>query len=256
MRAKVLLRLAAVAALALPLVPLQALALRLNWRLADRLPVFFHRCILRIIGVSVKTLGREDNRRPLLIVANHVSWLDIIVFGAAAPLSFIAKSEVATWPVLGLFARLQRSFFVERQSRHKTGAAASGIGERLKQGDAMLLFAEGTTGDGIHVLPFRSALLGAARTAMGEGEGAVFVQPVAIRYVRRDGLPIGRGAMPAISWAGDLDLVPHLVGILAGGPIDVVVSWGEVTSFARDTDRKALAKALEVQVRTLVATAA
>jgi len=57
-------RLAAVAALALPLVPLQALALRLNWRLAGRLPVFFHRCVLRIIGVSVKTLGREDNRRP------------------------------------------------------------------------------------------------------------------------------------------------------------------------------------------------
>jgi 1-acyl-sn-glycerol-3-phosphate acyltransferase len=256
MRPKALARIAAVAALALPLIPLQALAVRLNWRLARHLPVAFHSCVLGIIGVRVKTRGCEDGHRPLLIVANHVSWLDIIVLGAAAPLSFIAKSEVAGWPVVGLLARLQRTFFIERQSRHKTGAAANGIGERLKQGDAMLLFAEGTTGDGIHVLPFRSALLGAARAAMDETGGAVLVQPVAVRYSRRDGLPIGRGAMPAISWAGDLDLAPHLLGILAGGPIDVVVSWGEPSIFERNTDRKALTKALEAQVRALVAGAA
>ena len=255
MRLKALLRIAAVAALALPLIPLQALAVRLGWRLACTLPVVFHRCVLALVGVSVKKVGQEDRRRPLLIVANHVSWLDIPVLGAAAPMSFIAKSEVAGWPGIGLLARLQRTFFIERQSRHKTGVAASGIGERLRQGDAMLLFAEGTTGDGIHVLPFRSALLGAARAAMNEDDTAVFVQPVAIRYVRRDGLPIGRGAMPAISWAGDLDLVPHLLGILAGGPIDVVISWGEASAFDRDTDRKVLARSMEAQVRALAARA-
>jgi len=255
MRLKAFVRIAAVAGLALALIPLQALAIRRNWRLAGRLPAFFHSCVLAIIGVRVETRGREDGRRPLLIVANHVSWLDIMVLGAAAPLSFIAKSEVAGWPGIGLLARLQRSVFIERQSRHKTGAAASAIGERMRRGDAMLLFAEGTTGDGIHILPFRSALVGAARHALAEGEEAAFVQPAALRYTCRDGLPIGRTGMPAISWAGDLDLMPHLMAILAGGPIDVVLSWGEALPFDAGTDRKALTRELETVVRRLVAEA-
>ena len=73
MRPKAALRIAAAVLLALPLIPLQMLAVRCNWRLAGRLPVLFHRCLLRIIGVSVEIRGREDTRRPLLIVANHVS---------------------------------------------------------------------------------------------------------------------------------------------------------------------------------------
>ena len=255
MRVKALARIAAVAALALPLIPLQWLAVRAGWRLAQALPAFFHRQVLRIIGVSVETRGGEAARRPLLIVANHVSWLDIIVLGAAAPLSFIAKSEVAGWPVIGLLARLQRTFFIERQKRARTGAAASAIAERLQQGDAMVLFGEGTTGDGIHVLPFRSALLGAAREALGDGTAPVYVQPLALRYVRRGGLPIGRGAMPDISWAGDEDLAPHLVGVLSGGPIDVVLSWGEAVPYETGTDRKALARHLEDEVRRMVGAA-
>ncbi|MDQ0395610.1 lysophospholipid acyltransferase family protein [Labrys monachus] len=251
MRLKSICRIAAVAALALPLIPLQWLAVRADWPLARRLPVFFHRCVLAIIGVKLTVRGAEDRRRPLLIVANHVSWLDIVVLGACAPLSFIAKSEVAGWPVIGLFARLQRSIFIERERRHKTGAANAAIGARLRSGDAMVLFGEGTTGDGIHVLPFRSALLGAAREALGGEEAPAFVQPLALRYVRRGGLPIGRSGMSEIAWIGDTDLGPHLLGILAGAPIDVVVQWGEALPYRPGTDRKALARELEATVRRL-----
>jgi lyso-ornithine lipid O-acyltransferase len=260
MRLKAMLRIAAVALLALPLIPLQALAVRCDWRLARILPVTFHRCVLAIIGVRVDIRGAEAGKRPLLIVANHVSWLDIIVLGAVAPLSFIAKSEVNGWPIIGLLARLQRTIFIERERRHKTGAAAQAIGARLKAGDAMLLFGEGTTGDGIHVLPFRSALLGAAREAMGDGAmgteigdaGSAFVQPLSIRYVRRSGLPIGRSGMADISWMGDADLAPHLLAILSGCPIDVVVQWGEALAYGGTTDRKALARHLEAEVRRMV----
>jgi lyso-ornithine lipid O-acyltransferase len=214
--------------------------------------VFFHRCVLTLIGVKVAVNGGEARERPLLIVANHVSWLDIVVLGSLAPLSFIAKSEVAGWPVIGLFARLQRSIFIERERRHKTGEANAAIGARLKAGDAMLLFGEGTTGDGIHILPFRSALLGAAREALGEGAKSAFVQPLALRYTRRGGLPIGRGAMKEVAWIGDMDLAPHLMGVLSGPPIDVVVNWGEPLIYDATTDRKALTRKLEGDVRALV----
>jgi 1-acyl-sn-glycerol-3-phosphate acyltransferase len=251
MRLTSICRIIAVGLLALPLIPVQWLAVRADWPLARRLPVFFHRCVLAIIGVKLTVRGAQDLRRPVLIVANHVSWLDIIVLGACAPLSFVAKSEVAGWPVIGLFARLQRTVFIERERRQKTGAANAAIGARLKAGDAMVLFGEGTTGDGIHVLPFRSALLGAAREAMGNGDAPALVQPLALRYVRRGGLPIGRSGMSEIAWIGDTDLGPHLLGVLAGPPIDVVVQWGEALPYGTDTDRKALAKELETTVRRL-----
>ncbi|GLS23255.1 1-acyl-sn-glycerol-3-phosphate acyltransferase [Labrys miyagiensis] len=251
MRLKALCRIVAVGLLALPLIPLQWLAVRWNWRLARGLPVFFHRCVLAIIGVKVAVTGREARERPLLIVANHVSWLDIVVLGSLAPLSFIAKSEVAGWPVIGLFARLQRSIFIERDRRHKTGEVTAAIAARLRAGDAMLLFGEGTTSDGIHILPFRSALLGAAREAMGGGDTPAFVQPLALRYVRRGGLPIGRGAMKEVAWIGDVDLAPHLIGVLSGPPIDVVVNWGEALAYDTATDRKVLTRKLEGDVRAL-----
>lgn len=252
MPVKAALRILAVALVALPLLPLQIAAVRWGWRLRARLPVLFHRIVLGIIGVKVDTRGAPEPGRPLLIVANHVSWLDIPVIGSLMPLSFVAKSEVAGWPVIGLFARLQRSVFIERERRHKTGAATAAIGERLTAGDAMVLFGEGTTGDGVRVLPFRSALIGAAQTALRAAQAPVLVQPLAIRYARRDGLPISRAHMPALSWIGDMDLAPHLIGVLAGGPVDVVVSWGEAVPYGETTDRKALARRLEGEARRMM----
>ncbi len=252
MRVKAWFRIGAVTLLVLALMPVQVLATRRGWALRRNLPVAFHRIVLRLIGVAVEVRGAPDTRRPLLILANHVSWLDICVFGSLLGLSFVAKSEVAGWPGVGLLARLQRSVFIDRRRRRATSAATAEIGGRLASGDAMLLFAEGTTGDGTRVLPFRSALLGAAREAMGTEAGTVMVQPLAIRYTRRNGLPIGRGAMPEIAWTGDMDLAPHLMAILAGGPIVVVVAWGEPFTFTVETDRKALARALDGRGRRLV----
>jgi 1-acyl-sn-glycerol-3-phosphate acyltransferase len=252
MTPKAAVRLVAAAALALPLIPLQMAALRFGWTLRQRLPMIYHRAILRILDVRVEVRGAVAGERPLLIVSNHISWLDIPVLGAVAQASFVAKSEIRSWPVIGFLATLQRTLFVERERRHRTGKATSEIGARLSGGDAVVLFAEGTTSDGIRVLPFRSALMGAAREASNAEGGPVLVQPLAVRYTRRDGLPIGRAAMQAIAWVGDTDLVPHLAGILSGGPIDAVVSWGEPLAFHPTGDRKALAVALEASVRALM----
>jgi 1-acyl-sn-glycerol-3-phosphate acyltransferase len=249
---KAAVRLVAALALAAALIPFQLAALRLRSKLARRLPVLFHRGLLKILGVRVEVRGGPEGGRPLLVVSNHVSWLDIPVLGAASELCFVAKSEVADWPIIGTFAKLQRTLFIERERRHKTGEAAAKIGARLADGDVVVLFAEGTTSDGVRVLPFRSALVGAAREAACSGHRHVLVQPLAVRYARRDGLPISRAAMQAIAWTGDTDLVPHLLGVLSGGPIDAVVSWGGPLPFNAGTDRKSLSRLLEASVRAMM----
>jgi lyso-ornithine lipid O-acyltransferase len=230
--------------------PLQWLALKAGSSLARVLPVLFHRYLLWVMGVRVARHGRADARRPLLIVSNHISWLDIMVISSLFPVSFIAKSEVGEWPVFGTFARLQRSLFVERAKRGKTGDVTRAIAARLMDGDALVLFAEGTTGDGLRILPFRTALIGAAQASIaGEGETA-FLQPLAISYPRLGGLPIGRASLPHVAWYGEMDLIPHLTDVLAMPGLDVVVHLGQVEEATPASDRKAIARRLEEDIRT------
>jgi 1-acyl-sn-glycerol-3-phosphate acyltransferase len=247
---------AAMAVLTATLGPMQWLAIRLGPRPARWIPVVYHRLALRLVDVRMVTQGKPLSGHPVLIVANHISWLDIVVVGAQMPLSFVAKAEVAGWPLFGTLARLQRTVFVDRTRRHEVGQQASDIGKRLAAGDPMVLFAEGTTSDGNRVLPFRSALIGAAREALTEpAVEAVWVQPLSIAYTHVHGLPMGRSHRPLAAWAGDIDLVPHLKEVLRRGAIDVTVTWGEPMPYRPGTDRKALTRAVEGQVRRLSAAA-
>ncbi|MFC0284523.1 lysophospholipid acyltransferase family protein [Camelimonas abortus] len=220
-------RIAALTAITLAGVPVQWLALRLGLRPVYRaLPVLFHRLVCRIIGVRVQVRGEPPGEGGALLVSNHISWVDITAISSVTPLSFIAKSEVAGWPVFGLFARLQRSIFIDRSRRTATAEVNATIAQRLADGDAMVLFAEGTTGEGLRVLPFRSALVGAV-TALA-GDRPVRLQPMSICYVRRTGLPVGRRLLPLIAWYGDMDLAPHLMELLRSGHVwEAVISFGE-----------------------------
>jgi 1-acyl-sn-glycerol-3-phosphate acyltransferase len=238
------------------LYPIQLIAVRFGWRIAGWVPVAFHRVFLWLFGVRVLVRGRPPHRTPTLVLANHVSWLDIAVFGSLRPLSFIAKSEVAGWPVVGLFSKLQRSVFIERARRTHTAKVNSVIATRLVRGEVMVLFAEGTTGDGNNVLPFRASLVGSARAALTESSlDRIDLQPLAIAYVRRDGLPLTRRELPEIAWYGDMDLAPHLAAWLQRSRVDVVVTWGEPIPFDAAGDRKRATAQAEVAVRTAVAAA-
>jgi lyso-ornithine lipid O-acyltransferase len=233
--------------------PVQWIASRFDWPLAHRLPVHFHRMALRALGVRVLVTGTPEAGRPLLIAANHASWLDIIVLGSLLPVSFIAKAEVAGWPIFGTLARLQRTVFVERERRSRTREQAEEIAGRLADGDAMVLFPEGTTGDGNGVLTFRSSLLGAARAAMDAGGHThVLVQPVAIAYVSLHGLPMGRQWRPLAAWTGGQQLPGHLLAIAREGALDVRVIFGEPIAFDRDGDRKRVTAAAEAAVRHML----
>ncbi|WAP70842.1 lysophospholipid acyltransferase family protein [Jiella pelagia] len=236
--------------------PLQALAMRRGWPLQRKLPHLWHVVACRVAGVKVTVVGEPAIGRPLLLVSNHQSWSDIMVLGRVMPLSFIAKAEVMTWPAFGLLAKLQRTVFVEREARGRTGRHASQIAERLSEGDAMVLFAEGTTSDGNEVLPFRTALFGAAQMALRDStSGSVLVQPVAVAYTHANGLPLGRFFRPVAAWPGDVELAPHLLAFLKEGAIDATVVFGEPLTFTGTSDRKVVARTAEETVRRLLANA-
>lgn len=218
------------------LMPVQAIGLVLRRRWMTELPRFYHRRCCRILGLDVHRIGEPVGARPVLFVANHVSYADITVLGSLIPGSFVAKSEVAGWPFFGWLAKLQRSVFVDRQVR-STAQQRDAIADRLGAGDALILFPEGTSGDGNFVLPFKSALF----SVVFHRDQPIVVQPVSLAYTRLDGLPIGRRLRPFFAWYGDMDLGPHLWRLLGLGRIEAVVEFHPpvmVTDFA---SRKALA---------------
>lgn len=237
------------AAVTLVLMPFQSLAIRRNWPVAARLPWYWQRIACRMAGIRVRVDG-SPAAAPLLVAANHISWLDISVLGSVLPVSFVSKAEVARWPVVGTLARLQRTVFIDRTRRSQTASATEAIAERIARGDVIVLFAEGTTGDGNRILPFRSALLGAARAA--SGSRLITVQPVAITYAAIHGLPVGRDDRPMIAWYGSMRLPKHFLRLVGTGGLDVVVSFGEPIAFGPEDDRKQVADRCFESVRAMV----
>ena len=229
--------------LTLPLMPLQQLFIWFWPRMARTFPMYYHRVVCRILGVRVEVTGEIPQHGPLLLASNHVSWIDIVVLSSMAPVSFVAKSEVAGWPFFGHLARLQRTVFVDRGRRHATGGSRDDMRERLRSGDIMVLFAEGTSGDGRSVLPFKSSLFAAAEFP------GVLVQPVSRAYRGHRNLPMNRRLLPAFAWYGDMDLIPHLLTALRNGPIEVTIVCHPPLSLGGELNRKALARHAEEQVR-------
>ncbi|MDP4025927.1 lysophospholipid acyltransferase family protein [Methylobacterium sp. NEAU 140] len=254
-RAGLALRVGALALAFAVLAPPHWFALRVLGRRSPWPPVLFHRAFLRLFSVRVTQSGTPpEPGEAALVLANHVSWLDIAAIGALRPLSFVAKSEIAGWPVIGGLAGLQRTLYIDRQRRGATAAVSTAMGHRLAEGELIVLFAEGTTGDGTRLLPFRSSLVGAARAALQAeaGRGRVRLQPLAITYPRRNGLPVARSERAEIAWYGDMELAPHLAAFVDGGPIDVHVVWGAPIAFEAGSDRKVAAAAAEAEVRRAI----
>ena len=220
------------------LMPVQAVGLALRRPWTATLPRFYHRWCCRILGLRVRRIGRPTQARPVLFAVNHISYLDITVLGSLLPVSFIAKREVASWPLFGWLARLQRSVFIDRQVR-STREQRDSIAGRLAANDGLILFAEGTSGDGNRILPFKSALFSVADHA---ASGAVTVQPVSIAYTKLDGLPIGRRLRPLFAWYGSMSMAPHLWTMVGLGEVEIVVEFHPPTTLADCGSRKALAR--------------
>jgi 1-acyl-sn-glycerol-3-phosphate acyltransferase len=235
------------------LIPWQAAQLRFKLKSRKTFPSLFNRYLCRLFGIRITVFGKPIQDRGVLMVSNHTSYFDILVLSGLANISFVAKSEVAGWPIFGTLAKLQQAVFVERARRTQTGEANGQIRQRLLDGDALVLFPEGTSNDGNRVLSFKSALMGAVETEIGtDAQGRprhVPVQPVSIAYVGMHGLPMGRENRPLYAWYGDMELVPHLWEALVSGPMEVVVEFHAPVTVDGAGGRKVLAAQVEAIVR-------
>jgi 1-acyl-sn-glycerol-3-phosphate acyltransferase len=237
------------------LAPFQYLAVRTGIFSPTIIPRVWHKSTTWALGFRVTVHGEMTGQRPLLLASNHVSWSDITILSSIASVCFISKSELARWPIFGTLGRLQRTIFVERRRKHTSVEQVSELARRLAAGDAMVLFAEGSTSDGNLIMPFKSTLFGAAETTILSGAAdKVWIQPVAITYVRIHGMAMGRQHRPLATWIGDSDLIPHLVSILREGAIDVEVRFGAPVEFNAQSNRKAVTRQMEDTVRKMVAT--
>jgi 1-acyl-sn-glycerol-3-phosphate acyltransferase len=157
-------------------------------------------------GIGSGSLGR-------LVVANHVSWIDVFAINAVLPCRFVAKAEIGRWPLLGALVTRSGTLYIERGRRHAVAAMNHRVRDHLKAGDSIAVFPEGTTTDGSELLPFHSNLLAPVVDA-----GAP-IWPLAVRYLER-GAP-----STAAAFVGDMDLATSLARILAarGLMIEIVV---------------------------------
>jgi 1-acyl-sn-glycerol-3-phosphate acyltransferase len=173
-----------------------------------------------------------------LLVANHLSYLDIVLLSSLTPCVFVAKNEVKEWPVFGWFARLAGTVFVDRNDRRDAARANELIRSALREGALVVLFPEGTSSNGSTVLPFKSSLL---QAAIGE---RVPITVAALRYELADG-----DAGAEVCYWGEHTLVPHLVKLLSKREVKASVSFAEMTNTWRD--RKKLAAQLHAEVSAL-----
>ena len=232
-------RIFAYLALTVMLLPVQLFALQFNKKLSVQLPVRYHRMCARILGFQIRVHGEMLTEPPVLFASNHMSYSDIAILGSLLPASFVAKAEVARWPLFGSLAKLQRTVFVDRRAIKATKQRDEMIC-RLEAGDNMVLFPEGTSSDGNTVLPFKSALFGVAQ--MEPHGHPLPVQPISIAYTRLDGIPVGRALRPYFAWYGNMTLVSHFWEVAGLGRTTVDVIFHPPITITEYESRKVLSE--------------
>ena len=201
------------------------------------------RQMLAIIGVTLVVRGTPPAHGPLLLVANHISWLDILVMDAAHPARFVSKADVKHWPVLGALITGAGTLYIERASRRDAMRVVHQMAAALTAGDTLAVFPEGTTGDGRALLPFHANLIQAAISAQAP------VLPVALQYLD--------GASGAVSDAplflGETTLLQSVWRSLRADGVQACVHFGE-PQLAAGRDRRTWAADLQQAVGALLGT--
>ena len=233
------LRLAVYMILTIVLLPIQILAVLSCTRLTKHTPIIYHRICARIFGFQIRTHGRLSQTHPTLFVSNHVSYMDITVLGSLLNASFIAKAEILKWPLLGQLARLNRTVFVQGRSS-LAAEQRNEISRRLSCGNSLILFPEGTSSDGLHVLPFKSSLFSVAEQR--EQSDLLVIQPVSILYSHLDGIPLNRFLLPHFAWYGSMTMVSHLFRFVGLGWVTINVTFHDPIMSNQFQNRKELSE--------------
>jgi 1-acyl-sn-glycerol-3-phosphate acyltransferase len=197
-----------------------------------------HSCaqiVIRALGIRLQITGKPPDRG--LLVANHLSYLEVLIFGAALPCYLVSKAEIATWPFFGPLARAGGTLFVDRGSRASAETVTREIAERLKGTVPVLFFPEGTSTDGSQLLRFHSRLFTPAV------EAAIPVTAAAVRYVPVDGSPERN-----LCWFDDEEFLPHLWKVLGGPDFSAQLDFGEARIY---TNRRAAANETYAEIQAM-----
>ena len=191
--------------------------------------------LLDQLGVALRVIG-TPRRRATLVVANHISWLDILAINAVQPVRFVSKADVRRWPLLGWLVACGGTLFIERERKRDALRVVHQVAKALQAGDAVAVFPEGTTSDGHALLPFHANLLQAAIATETP------VQPVALRFGDAHD-----AVSAAAAYVGDTSLLQSLWCVVTARGLRAHVTWLPPQATAR-LDRRALAERLREQI--------
>jgi 1-acyl-sn-glycerol-3-phosphate acyltransferase len=205
----------------------------------------FYAGFLRAMNIEVKLRGIPSDYRPLLWVSNHFSYLDVPILGSVLPVRFTPKSEIASWPVIGLFTKMADSVFIDRRVS-KTKENQEALIQCFAENGAVSLFPEGTTNDGTALLPFRSSFF--SLTEIEVGKQPMKIQNISIAYTHLEDKPITNDQLQYLGWYGDMEFFPHFWAVLRQRGATVELRFHPLINPADFADRKALAAFCQSQV--------
>ncbi len=197
--------------------------------------------LLSILNITLEVQGHRPHSSSILLISNHISWLDILVIHASFFCRFISKSDVLEWPLIGYLSQSAGTLFIERSQRKDALRVVNVMSERLKAGDVLAIFPEGTTSDGLNLLPFHSNLLQAAITSGSQ------VVPLALCFkdLAEDSLSV------APCYIGEDTLITSIWRTLKAPALKAVVRFGDCQS-AEGRDRRVWSKDLQMDVQNLL----
>lgn len=211
------------------------------------LPCIWHKGVCRIFRISLSVEGSPAHDRHTVFICNHLSYLDIPVLGSVLKASFIAKSEVSTWPVFGFLSRLQQTLFIERK-RSQVNSAGKNVSDRILKRQNLILFAEGTSTDGQKVRPFKSSLFG---FFLSQQHADLCFQPLTICLSAIDKRkPETQSDRDVYAWHIEMDttLPAHLWRFAKTGGAHIHLIFHDLIKLQEGMDRKQLAKLCHKQV--------
>ncbi len=223
-----------------------ALSRAFGWeKMRRRLIMTYYEFMIHMVGLKLDIKGSLSKKRPLLLVSNHASYVDVFVLGSLFPMSFTPKREVRGWPVIGWLCMIADCVFVERTPRAMKQAQEE-MQQRLTDDKILVIFPEGTTNDGQKVKAFKSGFFELA----AQTDPPLPVQPVTITYTHANGqqLPNEKDAREQIAWYGDTDFASHFIGLLGLRSIRATVIIGKPMKMEDFESRKELCKACEVEI--------
>jgi 1-acyl-sn-glycerol-3-phosphate acyltransferase len=204
------------------------------------LPYIWENGFCKIFGIKVEIKGTPYLESQTIYISNHISYLDIPAIASILKASFVAKSDVEKWPILGFLSKLQQTAFISRRSS-QVKKGKYDLSNMLKEGKSLIIFPEGTSSDGQEVLPFKSSLFSIALEH--ETANELYIQPMTIRLLEANGKDATTQELRDLyAWHGDMTLAPHLWAFLKSSGAKVSITFHEPIIANQYQSRKDLAQ--------------